>query len=322
MGQRKINAAFAEGFNKNKDWDEAGSWARQQVETMSGLKIPYFAVIDFAGFEEAVSKVNGLDVHVDRTFTDYTYPDSGIGYLPPITFTEGDEHMDGTRALEFARSRHAAGPEGSDFARSARQQKIIDAFKQRVLGLNLITNAGTLNSLLSTFANHFHTNIAPANILRLYNLIKEKSIKSTVSLSLDPSTSIICPKIMEDTGAYVLVPCEGKNDTDVQNFFKNIFVTGKVTAEKSVIWLSSSTGDRVAYAKADQKLKEAGLTVWELPYKGQALSTNVVYQANSKPATTEFIKNALGATEVTLPPPGVNVDKSKVDIILILGHNE
>jgi anionic cell wall polymer biosynthesis LytR-Cps2A-Psr (LCP) family protein len=35
--------------------------------------------------------------------------------------------MDGKRALIFARSRHAAGEEGTDFARSARQQKIIQA---------------------------------------------------------------------------------------------------------------------------------------------------------------------------------------------------
>ncbi|MEK7161527.1 MAG: LCP family protein, partial [Patescibacteria group bacterium] len=281
----------------------------------------YFAVIDFAGFEKAIDQVGGVDVQIDRTFTDYSYPDSSLGYLAPVTFTEGSENMNSTRALQFARSRHAAGPEGSDFSRSTRQQKIISAFKAKVLSLNLISNAGTINSLLSTFANHFHTNITPGGIFHLFNLIKETNVNSFISLSLDPSTSLVCPKIMEDTGAYVLVPCEGKSETDIKNFFKNVFSLGKMVEEKSVIWLSTSSGDRTTYQKADQKLKEVGLTVWELSYKGEPLSKNIFYQVNPKNATAEFIKNSLSATEVTLPPPDVNINKDKVDIIVILGEN-
>ncbi len=321
LGNRKINAAFAEGFNKKKDWDEAGLWARQAVEKMSGQKIPYFAVIDFAGFEKAINQVGGVDVHIDQTFTDYSYPDNNLGYLPPLTFTEGDEHMNGTRALQFARSRHAAGPEGSDFARSTRQKKIISAFKAKVLSLNLITNAGTINSLLGTFADHFHTNVTPGEMFHLFSLIKEHNLNSFISLSLDPATSLVCPKIMEDTGAYVLVPCEGKSEADIKNFFKNVFSLGKMVQEKSAIWLSTSSGDRTAYQQADQKLKETGLTVWELAYKGEALNKNIFYQVNPKPATAEFIKNTLNATEVTLPPPGVNINKEKVDVIIILGKS-
>lgn len=321
-GQRKINAAFAEGFNQHKDWNEAGQWARSAAEQLSGLKIPYFAVIDFAGFEKAINQVGGLDIKIDRTFTDYSYPDSNDGYLPPITFTEGSEHMNGTRALQFARSRHAAGLEGSDFARSARQQKIISAFKEKVLNLNLITGAGTINSLLDTFASHFHTNITPGEILRIYNLTRQKDIQNIISLSLDPSTSLVCPKIAEETGAYILVPCEGKTIDDIHNYFKNIFALGRIYAEKSVIWLATSTGNRTAYQTADARLKENNLTVWELGYKGEPLPKTVFYQANLKPATAEFIANTLHATEASLPPPGVKIDKDKVDIIIILGQDE
>ena len=41
-GQRKINAAFAEGFAQNKDWNEAGRYAREVVEKLAGVSIPYF----------------------------------------------------------------------------------------------------------------------------------------------------------------------------------------------------------------------------------------------------------------------------------------
>ena len=317
----KINQAFSNGYLKNHDWDEAGSYARQVVEKISGLTIPYFAVVDFAGFEKAINTVGGVDITIDDTFTDYSYPnDATNGYLPPVTFTQGTEHMDGTRALIFARSRHAAGPEGSDFARSKRQQKVIQAFKEKVLKLNLVTDIGKINSLLGIFADHFHTNLSPEEILHIYSLEKSKGIQSLISVSLDPSTSIICPFVKPDSGAYTLVPCPGKTETDVENFFKNTFALGQLYQEKAVIWMSNSGSDKTIYQNANQKLSEAGLTVWEVPFgSGQPLSQNVFYQVNPKPATAEFLKNTLGATEMTLPPPGFNIDSKKVDVIVILG---
>ena len=48
--------------------------------------------------------------------------------------------MDGELALKYARSRHADGVEGSDFARARRQQKIIEAVKDKLLYSNLLLN--------------------------------------------------------------------------------------------------------------------------------------------------------------------------------------
>lgn len=316
--QDKINAAFAYGLGKNMDWDQAGLWSREAVQSISGLKIPYFAVIDFSGFEKAVDQIGGLDVHVDRGFTDYQYPDSGTGYLPPITFTEGEEHMNGERALEFARSRHAAGPEGSDFARSLRQQKIIEAFKQKALSLNIVKDAGTLNNLLNIFADHFHTNISPAQLYRIYSLTANKN-PQVLSLSLDPDTGLICPEILASSGAYVLVPCDSAQD--VENFFKNSFSIGKLKNENGVVWLATSTGDQQAYQTAMRKLTDAGIKVFQLAYSKDDLPQTTVYQVNPKPATAEFIQNELHGTAVNLPPPGVHVSADKVDIIVVLGQN-
>jgi polyisoprenyl-teichoic acid--peptidoglycan teichoic acid transferase len=319
-GQQKINSAFAYGLGQNMDWDKAGLYSREVAQNLTGLQIPYFAVMDFSGFEKAVDQVGGLDITVDRAFTDNQYPDSGTGYLPPQTFTAGPQHMDGARALIFARSRHAAGTEGSDFARSQRQQKIIDAFKQKALNGNLIGDASKLNSLLGIFADHFHTNMSPSEIYRLYSLTKNQNMQ-TLSLSLDPDTGLICPEILESTGAYVLTPCPGKSITDVQNFFKNSFSIGKLTAEKSTVWLADSTGNQQAYDTAFRNLTDAGLQVYQLSYSKDNLPQTIVYQANPKPATAEFIKNTLNATEVTLPPPGVTVSKDRVDVIVVLGQN-
>jgi len=321
-GQDKINSAFTYGLlnknNKNQDWDNAGLWAREVVQNISGLKIPYFAVVDFSGFEQAVNKVGGLDIQIDNTFTDSSYPDSGTGYLPPVTFTKGQEHMDGTRALEFARSRHGDNNEGSDFARSLRQQKIIAAFKQKVLSLNLIKDAGSLNDLLNIFADHFHTNISPAQLLRVNNLLKNKEV-NVMSLSLDPDTGLICPEILASNSAYVLVPCESSDD--VTNFFKNSFAAAKLKQEQSTVWLANSTNNPQVLTTAMRKLQTAGVTVYELNYSKDNLPQTTVYEVNPKPATAEYIANELGGVIVNLAPPGVTVDPKKVDVVVVLGQN-
>ncbi len=117
------------------------------------------------------------------------------------------------------------------------------------------------------------------------------------------------------------MPCEGKTDADVQAYFKNSFAIGRLKAENSVVWLGTSTGDKQTYARADQQLKNAGFSVFEVGFNGSKLPENIVYEINSKPSSLEFIKNTLSATQTSLPPPGIKIDKTKADLIVILGSN-
>lgn len=321
IGQRKINAVFAESYQKNQDWDKAGASIREVVEKMSGQEIPYFAVIDFNGFEKTIDLLGGIDVQIDRTFTDYTFPNDKEGYIPAVTFKEGHENMNGERALIFARSRHAAGGEGSDFARSLRQQKIIHAAKQKVVSLNIVADAGKINELFTIIGEHFHTNMSPGQMLRAYNLTKDFGEGQVTSMNLDPEGGIICPQTLEESGAFVLTVCPGKTSKDVQDYFKNSFSTGQLTAEKAIVWLADSSTTGRLYKAAETELNNAGLTVYKVIYGGKPLSQSVVYSVNNKPTTAEYIAKALDASPVTLPPPGIKIDASKVDVIVILGSS-
>lgn len=319
-GKQKINAAFALGLGKNLDYATGAAWARQEAEKVSGLKIPYFAVVDFSGFEKAIDEVGGVDVIVDKTFTDAEYPNETYGYLPPQTFTAGPRHMDGKTGLVFARSRHGSNGEGSDFARGKRQKKILEALKQKVLSLNLISNSGTLNQLLDVFASHFVTNLTPSEIFHLYKLNKDGHLSTVVASSLDPSTGIVCDGKDPDDGAYIIFPCEGKTSDDLSAFFKNSFTSGRVAEEKPTIWLGNSTDDPAIYARAEKQLTDAGATVLQVGYSKDFLSQTIFYAANSKPATAQFLKDNFNAAEVSYPPKNMALDKSKVDIVIILGE--
>lgn len=108
--------------------------AKVTVEDVLGIPIHYAVVLDFSGFQNVIDEVGGIEVNVPTAFTDKEYPcETDTCVYETVHFDAGPQHMDGARALIYARSRHAEGDEGSDFARSRRQQEIMLALKNRVM---------------------------------------------------------------------------------------------------------------------------------------------------------------------------------------------
>lgn len=212
-GLNKINAVYAYGLQDHPgDFDAAGQAAIAAAEKVTGFTIPYYAQVDFKGFVTAVDHVGGVDITVDRTFSDSTFPNDfpfdTKGYLGTVTFNKGPQHMDGRTALIFARSRHGTNDEGSDFARSERQKKVIVAMKEKLLGLN-ITDINTLNKLLSDFTSNFRTNLEPYELLRLAKIAKNISGENIYSLSLEPQGDLICDTTIDQlTGRPYIHPVE------------------------------------------------------------------------------------------------------------------
>ena len=143
--QDKINSAYAYGEAKKKG---AGFiLAKAEVETIIGQPIHYGAAINFDQFEELIDFLGGVEVNVENSFVDKEFPISGKENdlcgggdyqeykcrYKTVSFTKGAILMDGQTALNFVRSRHAEGPEGTDFAREKRQQKAMDAIKNKLI---------------------------------------------------------------------------------------------------------------------------------------------------------------------------------------------
>jgi LCP family protein required for cell wall assembly len=309
----KINAAYAEGLKDGKDPLGGGEDAESAVSKISGQSIPYFAAIDFSGAVEAVNEVGGLDINVPDTFTDYSFPnDATNGYLPPLTFTAGEQHMDGTRALEFARSRHAAGSEGSDFARSRRQQLVLEAFKNKLQTSG--SNPITIVSLVNTLANHFNTNINPNELLHLQQLFASGNYQ-ILTKNLDISTNLICNSTLPEDGEYVLKPCDGISDQQIENFFDldantssslAIAAAAAKSENASVIIENSDPADlktTALFQTLEKELDTAGINYYPVIYKGQPISQSVLYEKDSRPKTEAFIETLLGSNIVAQPLP-------------------
>lgn len=153
----KVNSAYHYGNEK-----QSGGGlllAKVTMEDVIGMPIHYVVVVDFTGFEKVIDAVGGIDVNVPDAFTDTQFPKPGMEEATcpgdptnacvweTVHFDAGLQHMNGARALIYARSRHAIGDEGSDFARSKRQQIIIVALKNRFTHPLQWVTPGRLESL-------------------------------------------------------------------------------------------------------------------------------------------------------------------------------
>ncbi len=138
----KINSAYHYGEEKKKGGGMI--LAKAEVEDVVGIPIHYAIVIDFSGFKKVIDLVGGLDINVPQGFTDTEFPIEGKEddlcdgdpqlrcRYQTLHFDAGLQHMDGERALNYVRSRHAEGSEGSDFARNRRQQDMMVALKGKL----------------------------------------------------------------------------------------------------------------------------------------------------------------------------------------------
>ena len=185
--------------------------AEATVSDVTGQSIQYGIRLNFQGFVDAINQIGGVDVHVQHTLDDYHYPISGMedatcGHTPqelqaftaslsasltpdednfnffPCRYKHlhvdpGLQHMDGELALEFARSRHAVGSEGTDFARSARQQLIIEAIRNKLIS-SAFLNPGKLLGLYDIMKQSIDTDIPQDELgLFLERLIEIRNAK-------------------------------------------------------------------------------------------------------------------------------------------------
>ncbi|MFC2015571.1 LCP family protein [Chloroflexota bacterium] len=161
-GEDRINTANVWG--ESRDYPGGGAaLLKRTIEANFDIPIDYYIMIDFRAFEEIVDTLGGIDVNVPSALHDTKYPepkpDDPHGYKT-VHFDAGMQHMDGDRALEYARSRMST----SDFDRAKRQQRILIAIREKALNLNLIPK---LPTLASTMMNTIKTDMVIEEMLEL-----------------------------------------------------------------------------------------------------------------------------------------------------------
>lgn len=298
--ENKINTAHFFGeLEKPGSGPEA---ARRTVSYNFGVPIHYYARVDFRGFEHLVDAIGGVTIDVDRAILDNEYPNEKYG-ITRLYIPAGPQHMNGLTALRYARSRHA----DSDFGRSARQRKVLQAARDEVLTLNLIPK---LPSMFLILKNAVATDIPWTTMLALADLGRKVPSSAIESQAVD-DTMII--DVNRDGS--VLVP----DREEIRQLVQRMFYDPQVKKEAARIEILNGTSREGLATNTRTALQEYGVEVARVESADRATYTQtLILDHRGKPATAKRLAALLG-----VPASNVRSDNAigDVDVTVILGSD-
>jgi len=118
-GTNKINAAFAFG---------GPPLLIRTVNRLTSLKVNHVVLVDFAGFRKLIDDLGGITI-VNPTKIVSSENFDGHGWQ----FGKGPIHLDGRRALAYARIRHTTNAADTDISRTERQQRVLQALMHELI---------------------------------------------------------------------------------------------------------------------------------------------------------------------------------------------
>ena len=120
------------------------------------VRIDGWAQVNLPGFVRVIDAIGGIDITVRKTICDASYDEYG---LDGFAITPGRWHLDGQKALAYARIRKAAGE--NDFTRASRQGEIIVAARDRVVDGGFLTDP---TGFITAMGELLQTSLDPAVI--------------------------------------------------------------------------------------------------------------------------------------------------------------
>ncbi|MEL0319831.1 MAG: LCP family protein [Aquiluna sp.] len=133
------------------------------VQSLTGIDIPYLAMIDFKGVIAMSEAVGGVDVCVAEPINDdYTQ-----------LYLEAGEHtLIGEEALAFLRTRHGVG-DGSDLSRISNQQVFLTSLVRKLKDEGALTNPFTMFRLGTAALNNMTLSRSLTDLGVIYGMARE-----------------------------------------------------------------------------------------------------------------------------------------------------
>lgn len=182
-----------------------------EVESITGLNIDKYALIDMYTFIDVVDTLGGIDVELDKPLIDPSYTTYDNNEWGTLSLTAGVHNVNGRQALRIARSRYST----SDFDRAYRQHLILNGLKTRVKELGA-KDAKTITELALLGMESTETNLNFKDILKYYGKYKDYELTDRVVLSTANILTSTYTGALNSTpnstseaqnrGAYILLP--------------------------------------------------------------------------------------------------------------------
>ena len=151
----RFNAAYAYG---------GAACTAQAVESLTGISIDHYVVIDFSGFVKMVNALGGVWVCTPQPINDKK---------SMLTLPAGRTLVMGDQALGFVRVRHIG--DGSDLARIKRQQAFLSSMAQEAMSTKLLLNPNKLYSFLDAATKSVVTDPGLGSLQKMQDLASSLS---------------------------------------------------------------------------------------------------------------------------------------------------
>ena len=287
----KINAAHSLGELKG-----AGQGPQFLMDTVSktiDLPIQYYARADFTGFEKFIDALGGVTVNVQKPLYDPFFPADNMVDYAPFSIKAGEQKLNGTTALKYARSRETT----SDFDRAARQQQILIAVRDKVLSANVIGNPQKMSELTAILGDHLKMDLSLTDIQHMFEIVKSIDQNQIVTKVLDNSPDGPLKSISD--GGYYLIPKTG-NFKEVQRIAHELFTDPNLTKEQAKIEILNGTGEAGKAKELQLDLAALGYTIVSIDTTPTTDKTTLSdYTAGKVPFTARFLTDRLHAALIT-----------------------
>lgn len=305
----KINEVYWCAQQSGKSDAESAMEFADTVGEILGLDVQYYVHANWNAMVQGVDAVGGVDVKIEGTTGEGIYD-----VATNIRYKEGEiAHLDGQKALAFARARGSAGGyglDGSNFARERNQQRLLSALQKKATSGTTLANPLAVTGMMDAMGDNLRTNFQTNELQALINIAKDNTKTTPLPFVDRPNDE---PDLMDSTGN----PVAGQGIyTDIQAYIKKS-IMGDKSANVDVLNGSGVAG--MAKEKADE-LGELGFIISTVDNAPKDVSGEVtIYQLDeSKKSAASQLKEHYGTSIKTGTPEGYTPSDG-ADFVLIFG---
>ncbi|NJC95873.1 MAG: hypothetical protein C3F07_12180 [Anaerolineales bacterium] len=324
FGYSRINTAYSSGEG-SKLPGGGPALAMKTVEQFLGVPVDYYAQVDFYTFIEFINLIGGIDVYSEERLV---LDPIGSGKDKLVVTCCGMRHLDGEKALAYARTRKT---EGGDIDRAKRQQKVILAIRDKVLDpANFPVLLGKARQFYEEFSAGIKTNMPFEMGIQLAVLARDIPIESIKQGVIDYSMVSLDNTTLGGQAASVMKPFPDK----IRELRDQIFTSGgplsPLAAQGDATELMKADAARVRLLNGSfspglevntgNYFLAQGMAVSEVGPADQAYDRTVVILYSPKLYTLKYLQAVFGlssATQIRIQPDPT----STVDVEVRLGND-
>ena len=199
----KINQVYPLAIGQSKPFD----YIQNSYQEIVGQKIDRTLIVTTQNLIDLVKISGGVDVYLDKGFTDNKYPNSEyiknpspkIPIYVTVSYHQGWNHLNESNITPFVRSRKSAetaAEGGTDLGRIERQQSLLDALIKKFKTPSFYQDYNHIFELYRYFHSEVKTNLTDQDLLSLaiknYTKVSQFSLnKIAIPSGEDPKTDII-----------------------------------------------------------------------------------------------------------------------------------